>query len=166
MFLDPVEDPLGDLVSRFARTHGPFTADQAAAELGLGRAVVTDTLERLAQTNRVIRGLFRPDVEVDGEQEWCEVEMLRRIRRRSLAALRAEVEPVPTRAYAHFLTEWQSTTAKTRLEGQGGLLDVVTQLAGAAAPASASAVTTRPTTTGRRAAVPMAAPRMLSLIHI
>ena len=137
VFLDPVEDPLGDLVSRFARTHGPFTADQAAAELGLGRAVVTDTLERLAQTNRVIRGLFRPDVEVDGEQEWCEVEMLRRIRRRSLAALRAEVEPVPTRAYAHFLTEWQSTTAKTRLEGQGGLLDVVTQLAGAAAPASA-----------------------------
>ncbi|MDS2173619.1 ATP-dependent helicase [Nesterenkonia sp. CL21] len=141
VFLDPVEDPLEDLVSRYARTHGPFTTEEAAAELGLGAAVVAGVLERLADQARLVRGLFRPDVEPDrmapGQSEWCEVEMLRRIRRRSLAALRAEVEPVPPRAFAQFLAEWQSVTPQTRMEGQGALTEVLAQLSGVAAPASA-----------------------------
>ncbi|MFD5821415.1 ATP-dependent helicase [Nesterenkonia xinjiangensis] len=139
VFLDPVEDPLGDLVSRFARTHGPFSTAEAAGALGLGTAVVAEVLEELAGDARLIRGLFRPDVEPGsrGETEWCETEMLRRIRRRSLAALRAEVEPVPPRAFAQFLAGWHSVTPQTRMEGQGALVDVIAQLSGAAAPASA-----------------------------
>src|SRR5205823_10337618 len=45
-FLEPVEDPLGDVVGRFARTHGPFTEDEPAARLGLGVSVVRETLHR------------------------------------------------------------------------------------------------------------------------
>ena len=140
-FLDPVEDPLGDLLGRYARTHGPFTPSQAAAALGLGRAVVETTLRRLAEEHRVVEGLFRPEGLPEGEDgEWCDVEMLRRIRRRSLAALRAEVEPVPTRAYARFLLEWQGVGPAAGLaEGTepADLHTVLSQLSGAAAPASA-----------------------------
>ncbi|WP_010524357.1 DEAD/DEAH box helicase, partial [Nesterenkonia sp. F] len=144
-FLEPVEDPLGDVVSRHARTHGPFTATEAAAVLGLGVGVVEEVLHRLADQRRVVQGRFRPagdgaageGTTSSGAAEWCEVEMLRRIRRRSLAALRAEVEPVPTAAYAEFLARWQHAAPRTRVDGEAGLLETISQLAGAAAPASA-----------------------------
>ena len=136
-FLDPVADPLGDLVGRFARTHGPVTVGAAARALGLGRAVVADTLRRLAEEHRVVEGLFRPEGLPEGEEtEWCDVEMLRRIRRRSLAALRAEVEPVPVRTYAQFLLQWQGV-AEAEDSGPADLTAVLSQLSGAAAPASA-----------------------------
>ncbi|GAA1455475.1 DEAD/DEAH box helicase [Nesterenkonia lacusekhoensis] len=142
-FLDPVADPLGDLVGRFARTHGPFTIGAAARALGLGRAVVADALRRLTEEHRVVEGLFRPEGLPAGEEtEWCEVEMLRRIRRRSLAALRAEVEPVPVRAYAQFLLQWQGVAEADDDAGSADLRAadlsaVLSQLSGAAAPASA-----------------------------
>ncbi|WP_460743980.1 ATP-dependent helicase, partial [Nesterenkonia halophila] len=144
-FLEPMDDPLGDVVSRHARTHGPFTAAEAAAALGLGVGVVEEVLHRLADQRRVVQGRFRPAGDGAtgggstgaGAAEWCEVEMLRRIRRRSLAALRAEVEPVPTAAYAEFLARWQHAAPRTRVEGEAGLLETISQLAGAAAPASA-----------------------------
>lgn len=149
-FTEPVKDPLGDLLARHARTHGPFTAAEAAARFGLGTAVVTGTLHRLTATGRLVRGEFRPvahhpapeaphTAPADGHTgavEWCDAEVLRRLRRRSLAALRHEVEPVPPRALAAFLPQWQHL-AGHRLRGPDGLLRVVEQLQGSALPASA-----------------------------
>ncbi len=135
-FTEPVKDPLGDLLARHARTHGPFTAAEAAARYGLGTAVVTGTLHRLTATGRLVQGEFRPVDDHTATVEWCDAEVLRRLRRRSLAALRQEVEPVPPRALAAFLPQWQHLSGH-RLRGPDGLLRVVEQLQGAALPASA-----------------------------
>jgi ATP-dependent Lhr-like helicase len=150
--LEPVEDPLGDLVGRYARTHGPFTAEDVAARLGLGPAVVSDVLRRLAASGRVTEGEFRPG---RSGTEWCDTGVLRLIRRRSLAALRAEVEPVDPSALVRFLPRWQGVRARgigapaaaatgtgtgTASKTSGGsprLLAAVEQLAGAVVPASA-----------------------------
>ena len=131
-FLEPVADPLGDLVSRWARTHGPFPASALAADLGLGVAVATQALARLAADRRVIEGEFRPD---GAGGEWCDAEVLRRLRTRSLAALRKEVEPVAPEALGRFLPSWQGVGGNRR--GVDGLLETVEQLAGVALPASA-----------------------------
>ena len=142
-FIEPVADPLGDLVGRYARTHGPFTAGEAAARLGLGVAVVHSTLKRLAADGRVIEGTFRPttgDAPKTGHPgEWCDAEVLRRIRRRSLAALRADVEPVDQPTFARFLAAWQHVGEEGRggLRGHDGVLTAVDQLAGVPIPASA-----------------------------
>ncbi|MET8700426.1 ATP-dependent helicase [Kitasatospora sp. NPDC004723] len=135
-FTEPVKDPLGDLLARHARTHGPFTAAGAAARYGLGTAVVTGTLHRLTATGRLVQGEFTPVESHTATVEWCDAEVLRRLRRRSLAALRQEVEPVPPRALAAFLPQWQHL-AGHRLRGPDGLLRVVEQLQGTALPASA-----------------------------
>ena len=131
-FLEPVRDPLGDLVSRYARTHGPFSAAAAADQLGLGVAVVSDTLHRLAAVGRAVEGAFRPG---GSGTEWCDPEVLRRIRRASLAALRKEAEPVPATALGRFLPVWQSIRGQG-LRGVDGVLRAVEQLAGAPIPAS------------------------------
>jgi len=138
-FTEPVRDPLGDLVARYARTHGPFHATDCAARLGLGVAVVSGVLERLATAGRVVAGEFRPG---GIGQEWCDAEVLRSLRRRSLARLRKEVEPVPTEALARFLPAWQGVGSRTR--GTEGLLRTVEQLAGAVVPASALETTVLP----------------------
>ncbi|MBF4162281.1 ATP-dependent helicase [Nocardioides acrostichi] len=132
-FTDPVEDPLADLVGRFARTHGPFTGDEVATRLGLGTAVVRHTLQRLAAQGRVVDGEFRPS---GSGSEWCDAEVLRRIRRRSLARLREEVEPVEPETLARFTPAWQQVSAG-RLRGVDGVLGAVEQLAGCVLPASA-----------------------------
>ncbi|WP_422391172.1 Lhr family ATP-dependent helicase [Arthrobacter sp. N1] len=154
-FIEPVADPLGDLVGRYARTHGPFTAAEAAAQLGLGVAVVTGSLQRLAGAGRVVEGEFRPaesvpvlDISADSgaapgtitlhapaSSEWCDVEVLRRLRRRSLAALRQEVEPVDPTAYGRFLPAWQHIGSGLR--GLDGVVTVIDQLSGVPIPASA-----------------------------
>ncbi|BDI23944.1 ATP-dependent helicase [Herbiconiux sp. L3-i23] len=131
-FVEPVDDPLGDLVSRYARTHGPFTATDAAKRLGLGVAVVTDALRRLGGDRRVVDGEFRPG---GAGTEWCDVEVLRRLRSRSLAALRREVEPVDHAAFARFLPAWQQVGG--RLRGVDGVAAVIDQLGGSPIPASA-----------------------------
>jgi ATP-dependent Lhr-like helicase len=136
-FIEPVPDPVGDLVSRFARTHGPFIVQDAATRFGLGTAVVTDTLRRLAADRRVIDGEFRPGA---SGTEWCSVEVLRRLRSRSLAALRQEVEPVEQAALGRFLPAWQGvtgTSASASLRGIDGVAQVIEQLAGVSLPASA-----------------------------
>jgi ATP-dependent Lhr-like helicase len=141
-FTAPVPDPLGDLVARYARTHVPFTAPTVAHRLGLGVAVVTDALRRLEQAGRVVSGELLPPEsraalgEAAGAIDWCDAEVLRVLRRRSLAALRADVEPVPPRDLAAFLPAWQGVGGR-RLRGADGLLRVVEQLAGAVLPASA-----------------------------
>ncbi|GAA0657622.1 ATP-dependent helicase [Kitasatospora atroaurantiaca] len=135
-FTEPVKDPLGDLLARYARTHGPFTAAEAADRFGLGTAVVTGTLHRLTAGGRLVQGEFRPVEGHTATVEWCDAEVLRRLRRRSLAALRQEVEAVPPRALAAFLPQWQHLGGH-RLRGLDGLLRVVEQLQGTALPASA-----------------------------
>ncbi|MEV4200379.1 ATP-dependent helicase [Micromonospora globbae] len=131
-YLTPVPDPLGDLVARYARTHGPFAAATCAARFGLGVFVVEQALRRLAATGRVVSGEFTPDTV--GSQ-WCDAEVLRMLRRRSLAALRREIEPVPPRALAAFLPRWQQVGSSAR--GVEALAATVEQLQGAAVPASA-----------------------------
>ncbi|HET6939518.1 MAG TPA: crosslink repair DNA glycosylase YcaQ family protein, partial [Nocardioides sp.] len=131
-FTDLVDDPLADLVSRYARTHGPFTTDDVAVRLGLGPAVVRLTLQRLGAHGRVLDGEFRPGA---SGLEWCDAEVLRSLRRRSLARLRKEVEPVPPAALGRFLAAWQHVGG--RLRGVDGVLSVIDQLAGAPVPASA-----------------------------
>jgi ATP-dependent Lhr-like helicase len=132
-FTEPVRDPLGDLVSRYGRTHGPFTAADVAARLGLGVAVANTALARLTASGRVVQGEFRPD---SVGTQWCDTEVLRAIRRRSLAALRREVEPVPAAALARFVPAWQGVGARSA-RGVDGVLRVVEQLAGVPLPASA-----------------------------
>ncbi|NHU86324.1 ATP-dependent helicase [Kocuria sp. JC486] len=160
-FLDPVADPVGDLVGRFARTHGPFTAAEAATGTGLGVAVVQAALEHLSTQRRVVEGEFRPveaapsiastNGETAGvaagspapgtvrrqETEWCEKDVLHRIRRRSLAAMREQVEPVAAEVYARFLPPWQYVGPDAQVRGTDGLLTVIDQLGGLPLPASA-----------------------------
>jgi ATP-dependent Lhr-like helicase len=132
-FTEPVRDPLGDLVSRFARTHGPFGAPDVAHRLGLGVAVVGAALARLGASGRLVQGEFRPGgVAI----EWCDAEVLRAIRRRSLARLRKEVEPVPGQALARFIPAWQGLGARSA-RAVDGLLRAIEQLAGVPLPASA-----------------------------
>lgn len=130
-FLEIHDDPLGELIARFARTHGPFSASTAAQEFGLGVAVVELALTRLAQRGQVVAGEFRPG---GSGQEWCAAEVLRRIRRKSIAALRQEVEPVPTAALGTFLPIWSGTTSPRR--GVDGTLHAIDLLAGAPLAAS------------------------------
>ncbi|MFJ6624789.1 ATP-dependent helicase [Streptomyces albidoflavus] len=132
-FTEPVKDPLGDLLARYARTHGPFTAAAAAERFGLGRAVTEGALERLGASGRVVQGEFHP---ARVGQEWCDATVLRRLRRRSLAALRQELEPVEPTALARFLPPWQHLGGQG-LRGLDGLVRAVEQLQGAAVPASA-----------------------------
>ncbi|MER6497835.1 DEAD/DEAH box helicase [Streptomyces sp. NPDC001455] len=132
-FTEPVKDPLGDLLARYARTRGPFTSAGAAARLGLGAAVTDGALQRLAATGRIVQGEFHP---AGIGQEWCDATVLRRLRRRSLAALRHELEPVPPAALAGFLPLWQHL-GDNSLRGIDGLARAVEQLQGAPVPASA-----------------------------
>ncbi|MFD6416707.1 ATP-dependent helicase [Streptomyces sp. NPDC060194] len=132
-FTEPVKAPLGDLLARYARTHGPFTSAAAANRFGLGPAVTDGTLQRLAGNGRVVQGEFHPS---GSGQEWCDATVLRRLRRRSLAALRHELEPVPPTALAAFLPQWQHVGGGG-LRGIDGLVRAIEQLQGATVPASA-----------------------------
>ena len=124
-YLEPVADPVGDLVLRYARTHGPFTTRDVAARLGIGAAVATASLDRFVERGRIVEGAFRPG---GTQREWCESDVLRSIRQRSLAKLRKEVEPVEQPALARLFTHWQSVTRKRR--GLEGLLEVIETLQG------------------------------------
>ncbi|MFC4005613.1 ATP-dependent helicase [Nonomuraea purpurea] len=156
-FLEPVPDPLADLVARHTRTRGPFHAATAAARFGLGVAVVSDALRRLAASGRVVNGEFRPG---GRGEEWCDAGVLRMLRRRSLARLRKEVEPVAPETFAVFLPAWHGITGSAARGAAGdaraldalgsgtrgpagdaramdALVRSIEQLQGAAVPASA-----------------------------
>jgi ATP-dependent helicase Lhr and Lhr-like helicase len=157
-FTELVADPLGDLVARYARTHGPFATAAVAGRYGLGTAVVTMALRRLAADGRVVEGEFLPAGALSagapiadagaagspaGGTEWCDAEVLRLLRRRCLARLRKEAEPVPPEVLARFLPAWHgiggpAAVAGTRRRADAGaVLEVVERLAGAPVPASA-----------------------------
>ncbi|MGE0040150.1 MAG: DEAD/DEAH box helicase [Vicinamibacterales bacterium] len=130
-FLEPVADPLGDLVRRYARTHGPFSTAEAAARLGVPPGAAALALAALAAAGRVVEGEFRPGGQ---GREWCDVGVLRSLRTRSLARLRREIEPVDGPAFARFLASWHALGSPRR--GLDALLDVVEQLQGAPLVAS------------------------------
>ena len=117
-FTEAVADPLGELVGRYARTHAPFTTADVADRFGLGLRVAADVLGRLAADGRLVRGEFSTDAVGD---QWCDADVLRILRRRSLAALRAQVEPVSTSAYARFLPAWHGLSAATGSAANSGL---------------------------------------------
>jgi len=130
-FLEPVDHAILDLVSRFARTHTPFTIPEAVDNLQLSEQSVTRSLQQLLSEDRVLRGEFLPG----GEGiEWCDVDVFHRLKRRSLAALRKEVEPVDQQVLARFLPEWHGLTNPR--SGLDGLLDVIEQLQGTPIQAS------------------------------
>ena len=145
VFTEPVADPLGELLVRYARTHGPFEAGEPASRFGLGVAVVRGVLDRLVGSGRLVRGELRPVREQHGPgpggAEYCDAEVLRRLRRASLARLRAEVEPVEPAALGRFLPAWHGCAPAgariRRAPGAEDVLSVVEQLAGAPIPASA-----------------------------
>ncbi|WP_205661079.1 Lhr family helicase [Amycolatopsis vastitatis] len=140
-FTEPVADPLGDLLSRYARSRGPFAAADAAARFGLGTAVVTGVLDRMTGEGRLVRGELSPVGHPDTHGvgvEYCDSAVLRRLRRASLAKLRAEVEPVEPAALGRFLPAWHGFGGRVRAAPTADdVLSVVEQLAGAPLPASA-----------------------------
>jgi ATP-dependent Lhr-like helicase len=136
-FTDPVARPLEELVGRYARTHGPFLADGTAKRLDVPVERVLGALRALEADDRLVRGEFRPE---GHEREWCDSEVLRQLRRRSLAALRREVEPVDQEVFARFLPEWHGIRSEDSARGGGTRLDRLVEslglLQGAAIPAT------------------------------
>ncbi len=130
-FLEPPKDPLGDLVARWARTHGPFVPQAIANRFGIGVAAIDDVIGRLVRAGRLVEGAFLPH---GHSRELCDAEGLRALRRKSLARLRREVQPVDAAAYARFLLDWQGVTRKR--SGIEGLLEAIGQLQGCPIPAS------------------------------
>jgi ATP-dependent helicase Lhr and Lhr-like helicase len=128
-FLTDVPNALSELIARYARTHGPFTTDELHQRYGLDAGAVLRELERAGD---LVRGELRPG---GTEREWCDVEVLRRLRRASLATLRKEIEPADQRRLAAFLPSWQGVD---RHSGAGAGIDrlreVLVPLQGLALP--------------------------------
>ncbi len=120
-----------DLARRYARTHGPFTTADFATRYGLGRGTADAILKALASSGRLLEGEFRPG---GSGREWCDPDALQSIRRRSLARLRKQVEPVDPAVFGRLLTAWQGVV-RPRL-GLDALLDAIENLQGAPLPAS------------------------------
>ncbi len=123
--------PLDALLLRWARTHAPFTPAEPATRWGIALGRVADRLEALATAETLVAGAFRPG---GSEREFADPEVIRSLRRRSLARLRREVEPVSADALGRFLPAWQGIGS--RATGHDRLLEVVAQLEGYPIPAS------------------------------
>ncbi len=130
-FTDPVERPLDDVVARYARTHVPFTIEELRARFDVSIERVRASLTHLEADGRVVFGEFRPG---GVEREWCDTNVLRILRRRSLASLRHEIEPVDASTYARFLCAWHNVGRGRR--GTDALVEALEQLQGVAIPAS------------------------------
>ena len=158
-FLADVDDALAGLVARYARTHGPFTSEALRARYGVDASAVLRELER---AGRVARGDIAPIADADAHADppaspedahgrssrgtgsrshryhgqWCDLDVLRRLRRASLAALRREIEPAAQSALASFLPAWQGVDRHTASgAGIDRLREVLVPLQGLALPA-------------------------------
>jgi len=129
--LEPVTAPVLELVRRYARTHGPFTLREVTARFALDAAQVEKALNTLLLDTRIVEGGFRPG---GVHREWCDAEVLRQIRRKSLARLRREVEPIEQQTLARLATHWQGVLQRRR--GLDALLDTIEHLQGAPMAAS------------------------------
>lgn len=134
IFHEPVADPLGDLLGRDARRHGPFTTEEIATRWGISEKLALKTLRSLEKNGRLVEGTFRSAANTSGS-EWCDLDVLQQLRGRSLAALRRESEPVNHSTFARFLPDWQRVNGA--LTGVDGVLAVCEQLAGFPIAASA-----------------------------
>jgi ATP-dependent Lhr-like helicase len=130
-FLSGAIDAVHELLSRYARTHAPFTTGEVAARYGLATTVVDEKLRAIVRAGKLLEGAFRPG---GTQREWCDPEVLRSVRRKSLARLRKEIEPVEPDVLTRMLTLWQGVTKKRR--GLDALLDCVEKLQGLPLPAS------------------------------
>ena len=124
-FLAPVDDALATLLGRFARSRGPFTTGEVASRYGLDDNLVETTLTTLERRERLVRGELRPG---GSEREWCDPEVLRRLRRATLARLRREVEPAAQEALGRFLPSWHG------IDRAGSLREALVPLQGLALP--------------------------------
>jgi ATP-dependent helicase Lhr and Lhr-like helicase len=131
-FTEPVAHPLESLVARYARTHAPFTSTDVARRFICPVERIVGALAALESADRVIHGEFRPS---GVGREYCDADVLRQLRRRSLAMLRREVEPVEPEAYARFIQAWHGIPGERR--GLDALVEALAQLQGAALVASA-----------------------------
>jgi ATP-dependent Lhr-like helicase len=131
VFLRHSGDPLAEIIRRYARTHGPFATHEAAHRFALPPSAIEPVLRALHAHAKLLEGEFRP---AGSHREWCDPEVLQQIRRKSLARLRREVEPVEQHTFARFLTRWQGLTTPRR--GLDALLDTIETLQGAALLAS------------------------------
>ncbi len=133
--LATVQQPVLELVRRYARTHGPFTLPEVQGRFGLDVRTVEVVMQELTLDRRIMEGGFRPG---GVHREWCDAEVLRLIRRKSLAKLRKEVEPVEQHLFARLQTHWQGLL-QPRF-GLDALLDTIELLQGV--PLSASLLET------------------------
>ncbi len=138
-YTEPVPRPLEELVGRYARTHGPFVTAEVARRFGVPPERAAGALAALEGEERLVVGEFRPD---GVTREFCDVDVLRQLRRRSLAALRREVEPVEQEAFARFLPAWHGIPAERR--GMESLVETIGVLSGSALVASSLEVDVLP----------------------
>jgi ATP-dependent Lhr-like helicase len=131
VFLEQTSDPLAEIIRRYARTHGPFTVGDVAARYQLEASAVESVLRTLHGQGKLLEGEFRPS---GHHREWCDPEVLRQVRRKSLARLRREIEPVEQATFVRFSTRWQGVTVPRR--GLDALLDTIEAMQGAAILAS------------------------------
>jgi ATP-dependent helicase Lhr and Lhr-like helicase len=122
-YLASVEQPVETLLLRWARTHGPFTVGAVAARYGLVPAQARLLLESAAADGRLLRGEFTPGL---AGEEWVDPEVLRQVKRRTIAKLRGQVAPVDPETLARFLPAWHRAGS----EKHERLEDVIVQLEG------------------------------------
>ncbi|HET9461866.1 MAG TPA: DEAD/DEAH box helicase [Gaiellaceae bacterium] len=127
VFLDPVERPLRSVARRYAKTSGPFTTAELAERFGVELSNVERELVELERADELVRGELRPG---GSEREWCDPEVLRRIRRATLAVLRHEVEPAEQAAFGRFLPAWHGIGRRQTLR------EAIVPLQGVALPVS------------------------------
>lgn len=132
VFLEPASDALSGLIARFARTHGPFTDADVARRFDISEAQADEVLRAMVGSGDVVIGAIRPGGSGD---EWCDPEVLRRLRRSSLAAARREVEPVDPETLGRFLPAWQGIGRRGTRAGADALREVIAPLQGLALPA-------------------------------
>ncbi len=127
VFLDLVDEALRVLLRRYARTHGPFTTAEVAVRFGLDASVLEAELAALEREDVLVRGELRPG---GTEREWCDPDVLRRIRRATLAVLRREVEPAEQASFGRFLPAWHGIGRRQSLR------EALVPLQGIALPAT------------------------------
>jgi ATP-dependent Lhr-like helicase len=127
------DDALLQLVRGWMAHSGPIEIAWLARAVRLPAADIETAMLRLEAEGRVLRGQFTGAAAV----EWCDRRLLARIHRLTLGALRKEIEPVNRAQFMRWLSRWQHVAPGTQVRGERGLLEVIRQLQGFEAPASA-----------------------------